>query len=200
MTTTATVFGRRLGAVLFAALFLSALPGAASEIRIPEKPLPNESPRGAVLAGDEALFLAQHSCRDPDRTPLTAWTPGPAEIARLEKLLPKYMAGLKATPRDYKPLHEYYRQYIGTVRNGKKRICVNLFHYNFVRHSLERPEIMPDVKKTVQKGRRAEDFWKYEPISVMDGGASFFTVQFDVATGTFLYLGVNGMSQGRFSE
>lgn len=183
-----------------AALSVSTFSGASTPIHIPEKPQPNEPLRGAVLTGKEALFFAQTSCRDPQGKQATAWNPGPAEISRLEKLLPKYMAGLKATPRDYKPLHEYYRQYIGTVREGKKRICVNLVHYNFVRECLMRAEIMPPVKKAVQKGRLAEDFWKYEPIFVMDGGATFFTVQFDVETGTFLYLGVNGGSQGRFSE
>jgi hypothetical protein len=188
--TTNSVLGRRLGALICAILFLGAMPGAASSIEIPEKPRPNEPPRGAVLTGDDALFFAQHSCRDPESKPLPPWTPGPADIARREKLLPKFMAGQK-TPEDYKPLHEYYRQYLGVVRDGKKRICVNFVHYNFVRECLERPHLIP-VKETVEKGGRAEDFWKREPIEVNDGGADFFTVQFDVETGTFSYLGFNG--------
>ena len=188
-------------ALLFAAaLLVSTLSGAAAPIQIPEKPRPNEPPRGAILTGKDALDFAQTSCRDPQGKKATSWNPSPAEITRLEKLLPKYMAGLKTTPRDYKPLHEYYRQYMGTVRDGKKRICVNLVHYDFVRQCLERPEIMPHVRKATQKGIRAEDFWKHEPIFVMDGGADFFTVQFDVGSGAFLYLGVNGGSQGRFSS
>ena len=65
-------------------------------------------------------------------------------------------------------------------------------HHDFVRRCLELSEIMSFVKKTVQKGHRAEDFWKHEPIFVLDGGASFFTVQFDVETATFSYLGFNG--------
>jgi hypothetical protein len=186
MTTSATVLGSRLGALIVAVLFLGIMPAAASSIEIPAKPGPEEPPRGAVLTGQDALFFAQNDCRDPERTPLTSWTPSPAEIARLEKLLPKYMAGQK-TPEDYKPLHEYYRQYIGTVRDGKKRICVNFVHYNFVRENLERPYLI-----TVQKGGRAEDFWKQEPIVVNDGGADFFTVQFDMESGTFIYLGFNG--------
>lgn len=186
MTTSATVLGRRLEALIFAVLFLGALSGAASSIQIPEKPGPDEPPRGAVLTGQDSLSFAQHECREPESTPLTPWTPSPADIARLEKLLPKFMAGQK-TPEDYSPLHEYYRQYIGTVRDGKKRICVNFVHYGFVRLHLERPYLI-----TVQKGGRAEDFWKQEPIVVMDGGADFFTVQFDVESGTFIYLGFNG--------
>lgn len=186
MTTKTTAFGRTLGAVIFAVLFLGAGPGVASATQIPEKPRPDEPPRGAVLTGKDALFFAQSDCRDPESTPLTPWTPSPADIARLEKLLPKFMAGQK-TPEDYKPLHEYYRQYIGTVRDGKKRICVNFVHYNFVRLHLERPYLT-----TPQKGGPAEDFWKQELIVVDDGGADFFTIQFDVETGTFSALGFNG--------
>ena len=51
MTTHTTVLRRRLGALLLAVLFLTAMPGASSEIRIPEKSRPGEPPRGVVLAG-----------------------------------------------------------------------------------------------------------------------------------------------------
>jgi hypothetical protein len=190
MTNHLPAFGRTLGALIFAVLFLGTGRGAASAIQIPEKPQPNEPPRGAVLTSKDALFFAQHECRSLEPKPLTSWTPGPTEIARLEKVLPKFMAGQK-TPLDYKPLHEYYRQYMGAVRDGKKWICVNFVHYDFVRECLERPHLIP-VKKTVQKGGRAEEFWRHEPIVVMDGGASFFTVQFDVESGTFSALGFNG--------
>ena len=185
-----SVLGRRLGALICAILFLSALPGAASAIEIPEKPRPDEPPRGAVLTGKAALLFAQTSCRDPEGKSLTPWQPGPAEIIRLEALLPEFMAGQK-TPWDYKPLHEYYRQYMGVVRDGKKRICVNFVHYNFVRECLKRPDLIP-VQETVQEGSRAEDFWKREPLEVDDGGADFFTILVDVETGTFSHLGFNG--------
>lgn len=129
MTTHATVLRRRLGALLFAVLFLTALPGASSEIRIPEKPRSDEPPRGVVLTGEPALNAAQGFCWEEGEKIL--WQPGPEEIARLEESFPAFMAGLK-TPSDYQPLHEYYRQYLGILRGGKKTICVNLFHYSFV--------------------------------------------------------------------
>lgn len=149
MTASATILGRNLGALILAALFLSATPGVSSGIEIPEKPRPDESPRGVALSGEDALLFAQHSCRDPEGKPLSPWKPGAADIDRLEELLPKYMAGQK-TPEDYKPLHEYYRQYIGIVREGQKRICVNFIHYDFVRECLERPHLLP--VKTAGRG------------------------------------------------
>jgi hypothetical protein len=191
MTTSATVLGRRLGALIFAVLFLGALPGAASAIELPEKPGPDEPPRGAVLTGQAALDVARSVCYFLELDAKALWEPGPAEIARLEKLLPEFMAGQR-TPEDYQPLHEYYRQYVGIVQDGKKRICVNFFHHYFVRENLERPHLNHMIQKTLQEGGRAEDFWKREPMVVDDGGAYFFTVQFDPETGTFSQLRFNG--------
>jgi len=176
MTTAWTGLRQTLGALFFAALFLAAIPGAASAIEIPAKPRPDEPPRGAVLSGQAAFELMQGTYWEPG--PLTVWEPGPADIARLEELFPAFMAGQKTRP-DYQPLHEYYRQYAGVIRNGKKIICVNLFHYTFVQEGLKDP-------------RRAEDFWKIDPIFVSDGGSYFFMVLFDLETGTFHSLIFNG--------
>ncbi|HKV10086.1 MAG TPA: hypothetical protein VJ725_18240 [Thermoanaerobaculia bacterium] len=92
------------------------------------------------------------------------------------------------TPSDYQPLHEYYRQYIGIFYKEKKTIYVNLFHYIHVADMLRSP---PEYRP-VPPGGRPEDFWKYDPVFVMDGGAYFFQVEFDVKTGTFLNLRFNG--------
>ena len=190
MTTTATILGRSLGPLILAALFLSATPGVSSEIEIPEKPRPDETPRGVVLTGQAALDITRSVCDFYERDAKALWEPGPAEITRLEKLLPEFMAGQR-TPEDYKPLHEYYRQYVGIVRDGKKRICVNFFHYGSVQEKLEHPHLYP-VKKTIEEGGRAEDFWKRQPIIVDDGGADYFRIQFDLETGIFSQLRFNG--------
>jgi hypothetical protein len=147
---------------------------------------------GTVLTGAAAVEVAKDVCRFYELDAKSLWEPGPAEIARLEKLLPEFMAGQQRTPPDYEPLHEYYRQYVGIVRDGKKRICVSLFHYDFVRENLEGPQVSPFIQKILQEGGRAEDFWKREPMIVDDGGADFFTVQFDPETGTFSQLRFNG--------
>lgn len=186
MTTSATVLGRRLEALICAVLFLAAMPGTARSIEIPEKPGPNEPPRGAALTGQAALEVARYACHYFELDAKSLWEPGPAELARLEKLLPEFMAGQR-TPDDYQPLHEYYRQYVGIVQDGKKRVCVNFFHHGFVQDVLR--SVDPVTRKPVQQ---AEDFWKHEPMVVDDGGAYFFTVQFDPETGTFSRLRFNG--------
>ena len=175
----------------FLILLLCALPSPASPIEIPENPRPDESPRGAVLTGQAALDVAMGICHCYEPGSCSLWEPGSADIARLEKRLPEFMAS-QNPPEDYKPLHEYYRQYVGVVRDGKQSICVNFFHYRFVRESLERHYNLDPVKKIIQEGGRAEDFWKHEPIIMMDGGADYFSIQFDLETGVFSGLGFNG--------
>ena len=187
MTTSATALRQKLGALFFAVLLFGGVPVSASAV---EKPRPDEAPRGAVLTGKAALDLGWILCSESNGGSPTLWQPGPADIARLEKLLPAFMARQK-TPEDYQPLHEYYRQYVGIVRDGKKRICVNLFHYSFVQATLRLTQLDPVIRKPVQGGQ-AEDFWKQEPVVVDDGGAYFFRVQFNVEPGSFDSLGFNG--------
>lgn len=175
--------------MLYAALLLGALPVTGSPFEISENPRPDES-RGVVLTGETALTVEKRIC--PSSKPgqsSTLWQPGPAEIARLEKLLPAFMSR-QETPRDYKLLPEYYRQYVGVVRGGKKSICVNFFHESFVQSMRSVPLFDPVTKKPTLK--RSEDFWKHDPIIVFDGGAYFFNVQFDVEAGSFHSLRFNG--------
>jgi len=179
---TTTILGSRLGALSLAALFLA---GSASAI---EKPGPDDPPHGAVLISQEPRDFMGF-CSKPGEAAL--WEPDSAEIARLEKRLSEFMAGVK-TPPDYQPLHEYYRQYVGFVRNAKKTICVNAFHYTHVQDDLKHIHLNPTIQKLVQEGMPAEDYWKRLPVGVSDGGAYYFQVEYDVETGTFSELAFNG--------
>ena len=174
------LLGRWLGALILAVILAPA--ASAQAIKSPERPRADEAPRGAVLSGPEILDFARDLCRDstnPRPEEFVLWQPGPADIARFEKLLPEFMRSQKA-PSDYQPLHEYYRQYVGGIHKGKKKICVNFFHYCFLLDSMR---VQPDLPS---------DYWKDEPVVVDDGGAYFFQLQFDVETGTFLKLKFNG--------
>ena len=184
--------GRWLGGLICALVLAAPALGEepARKAEVPEKPRAGEAPRGAVLSGPKALEVARDACWEPNQprpTDVALWQPRPADVARLEKLLPAFMSSQK-TPLDYQPLHEYYRQYIGIIHKGKKTIYVNLFHYIHVGDLLRSP---PEYRP-VPPGARPEVFWKYDPVCEMDGGAYFFQVEFDVKTGTFMNLRFNG--------
>lgn len=148
---------------------------------VPSSMAQGDPPRGVVLTGEDAVELASDFFYNPPPSAKEIWQPSASDVARLEKLLPDFMRSQKALPHDYQPLNEYFRQYVGIVRNGKKIIGVNFVHSSFF-------ETMASVKP--QDGK-TEDLQK-RPILVMDGGAYFFHLQFDPATGSFSDLRFNG--------
>lgn len=97
-----------------------------------------------------------------------SWTPSAEQIATLEAGLPAF---LKSAPRAEPDLHErvgdYHRQYFGYVLDGRALILVNAF--------CSEPED-----------------WQSGMVFVMDGGDCYFMVSFDVTTGEFLDLRING--------
>jgi hypothetical protein len=68
----------------------------------------------------------------------------------------------------WQTLSKYKRQYLGFVLNGQKKIFINFFCDPF---NID---------------------WKRQLVSVFDGGDCFFRVTYDVASGTFSDLRLNG--------
>lgn len=101
-----------------------------------------------------------------------AFTPDESTIAALEKELPNFLAQNQnkfsaQQPPIVERLAQYKFQYWGEIQNGKRVIVVNAFCANF-------------------------ENWKTERVFVLDGGDCFFNLQYDVDSGTFLNLQVNG--------
>jgi hypothetical protein len=103
---------------------------------------------------------------------------GQREIETLNKSFWK-IKDLKAviTKKPIKDIDKYYFQYVGIVINGKKLIYINAFKVNN-EYELER----------FYKG------WKTDPVSVRDGGPSFWGAQFDLDKSEFSDLYMNGSS------
>lgn len=100
------------------------------------------------------------------------WTPGPADIARLEAALPAALPPatnwrgriLSNAPKGW------LRQYIGFLRGGRRFIYGNFF---------------PDTPD-----ERAG--WRQAPVMVCDGGPAYFGVEFDADRGAITDLEFNG--------
>jgi hypothetical protein len=164
--------------VLCFAAFASPLKAEETPIRPP--------PRGVVLMDEEAenlvLALSVNPSEDYVTPPL--WKPSQADIDRLEKLLPEHMGQMK-TPPDYRPLDEYYRQYAGAIREGKKVICVNVFHSSSAQFLAEGANSDRDLQKRLAERGIQEDAWLYQFITVSHGCGHYFTIEFDVETRQF---------------
>jgi hypothetical protein len=94
--------------------------------------------------------------RDTDR-----WTPSEADLQAAED------AVLTAPSGDREPVIEGYRQYVGIVENGERKIVIN--------------SMCQQV-----------DDWETSYIEVMDGGACFWNAVYNVDTGELESLIVNG--------
>jgi hypothetical protein len=92
-----------------------------------------------------------------------AWIPDRAQLDALEAGLPDALGTLQL-PR---PLRDYGRQYAGFVAGGHAYILVNAFC-------------------------DAPADWTHAPVWVADGGACFFQITYEPATGAFTNLRVNG--------
>jgi hypothetical protein len=102
------------------------------------------------------------------------WTPALADAVALEAQLPGYLRD-NYKNRGKEPLWKrapgYKRQYLGIAQHGRRVI-----HANFFCH-------VP--------ASRAGD-WQTVAVIVDDGGDCYFQVEYDVKTGTFRNLMVNG--------
>jgi hypothetical protein len=98
------------------------------------------------------------------------WEPTADDIAQLEAKLPSFLSSApNAAPDLGTRIASYFRQYAGLIdSDGRQTIFVNAFC------------------DTVTSD------WQTEPVLVMDGGDCFFTVTYNVETGTFTGLTING--------
>ena len=100
------------------------------------------------------------------------WTPIEEDIQTLEgnldSFLREHAESFRRQPPVWEQLSDYKRQYAGVIINGKRVIYGNFF--------------------CTETGVD----WREEWVFVMDGGDCFFQLQFDMESGTFTELLVNG--------
>jgi hypothetical protein len=132
--------------------------------------------RSTVLAGDAARALTRQCSRVSPGPVDDVWTPGEADIARLEAALFLLLArefpeaGLSALPDDY------YRQYAGFIIGGRRVIYVNGVH-----------------KDAVERVNPNHPFdWRTQAHLICDGGTITFGAEYDPATATFSNFAFNG--------
>jgi hypothetical protein len=142
--------------------------------------LPADGNRSTVLPESAAQLLAHPCSRSgPPRFEKT-WRPSGADVQGLESRLDRISflrsAGLIPGKRIENP-SRYHRQYVGIVVGERKLIYLNAF--------CEKPE---DV--VVMKGGD----WRQRPIDVCDGGDCFWSAVYDLLSGEFSDLQVNGVA------
>lgn len=126
------------------------------------------SEKGVILSGPEGRMLLQQCSRMSPEEVTGFWTPSGEEIEQLEAAFFEFIKDKRPPNRDFL-LNDYYRQYTGFMRGGKKFIYVNGFSHT----------------------RKGHD-WRRIAYVVCDGGGSFFGVEYDMETKRFSHLEYNG--------
>ena len=137
---------------------------------------------GVVLPEEEQAKLLT-ACSRPTPPGLTGrWSPGRADIDRLERRLPSVLQAALARvvleKDEARPLPaDYYRQYGAFHRGGRRVIYVNGLHRRFV-----------DMRESRS--------WTRNPMGLCDGGLIGFGVVYDVDADTFDGVEFDGRYSG----
>ncbi len=100
------------------------------------------------------------------------WTPSASEIASLEeKLGPAMKKAIEGSSLRKWSSDRYRRQYLGVVRDGQRKLHVNL---------------IPRTWKNSD--------WHQAVVNVCDGGADYGAAEFDLTTSMVVFTAVNGES------
>lgn len=115
----------------------------------------------------------------------SSWTPTPHDVENAEKSISLTLVRMKNDPACTEYLRSeiqkiivelptYRRQYFGLVIDGKKKVFCNFFPGS----SQERSDSFPN--------------WKIDYVEVCDGGCDFWSIFYDLETGSCEHLEVNG--------
>lgn len=128
---------------------------------------------GVVLSGEEGQKLLDPCSRSKPGGLSRQWNPTRADIERVEKHLPTVLGNRlrHVIIEDGRPLprpNDYYRQYAGFYRRGRRVVYVNGVH-----------------RLIVESSGRDPKAWMRTALDMCDGGFSTFGVLYDVELDTF---------------
>jgi hypothetical protein len=165
--------------VLFAACNVNAQnPGSTGTSQAAVK-MNTEVPADTVIADQNWVIFPEHKVEEMGIASWLLksddlWTPPADEILKLEEKLPQYLSQNTMVfyhqPPVWERLDGYQRQYIGFESDGKQMIYANYFCDSLGKN------------------------WREDLVMVEDGGDCYFQFEYDVKSGLFSNLLVNGES------
>ena len=118
---------------------------------------------GVIFPARKADFAAHTT----GRKELQYWTPAQSDIVEATRHIRAFLA--KQSPFIANRLQQYRCQYFGIIVDGKKRVYCNFLH---------------------RDGH--DENWQTRPVFVLDGGDSYFQLEYDMQSKRCLNFMVNG--------
>jgi hypothetical protein len=128
---------------------------------------PGLPPHVAILQANQASEALKQCSRPSPSAVSGGWDVSPEIAAQIEADLPKLSGQMHGVNPQV-----FYRQYVGIVQAGKRRVYINAF--------------APD---TLEKH---DDSWETKPTGACDGGNLFWGAVYDPVTHQFSELEFNG--------
>jgi hypothetical protein len=136
-----------------------------------------EQQRFVLLTASEAKAVAALYPKSGPKKVTGAWNPTEAEIHDLEANLHQVSDLSRKSDRNFTKIEHpetYFRQYVGILQAGQKRIYINAFcGFN---------------------GNQPPPLWSVHLITVSDGGSCAWQSLYDPSSKTYLELSVNGVA------
>ncbi len=157
----------------------NALPHDKSPVDIPSTAMAKTLESPTAMANQNWVIIAEERAVETGIASWLAesgnfWTPSVDDILKLEEKIGGYLSQnsnqFYRQPTVWERLDEYQRQYIGLDREGRQIIYGNYFCDNMGHN------------------------WRQEFVFAIDGGECYFQVEYDVESGLFIKLRVNGES------
>jgi hypothetical protein len=128
---------------------------------------PELPPRVAILRASQSAESLKQCSRSSPSNVSGGWDISPDLAAQIEADLPKL-----ATEMHGLDPQVFYRQYVGILQSGQRRVYINAF--------------APSTLET------HDDSWESKPTGACDGGDQFWGAVYDPATRQFSELAFNG--------
>ena len=157
-------------------LFLAVLGSCAHHESVDADTMPASEFAPVDVVEAEGVIIPAGRVKDTFFAPrfTEVWTPTLEDIIRLEAGLRQGLVDANARPVIYEHLANYRRQYLGCVVDGRRRVFVNAF---------------------IDAGSDGIDWhpsWARHAVFVLDGGHSYWRIQYDLDSGQYVDFEQNG--------
>jgi len=148
--------------------------------------------RTAIFSEELAPLLVSRVCYRPPERIVSYWLPSLSDLPNAEETTEKFLRErvLHEECPEWKWPH-YIRQVAGVVIDGRKFVFVSYYYAGSADAWAQKESWRIEERK--RRGEQPSvDWWRSEPLYIIDGGYRYFRVLYDPETKQFVWYEQNG--------